>query len=58
MPATVTKAYLKQLEEEKKKNEQRQLRANGGYLSPYKENGELRENGRAAMVAAYGLAGL
>ena len=53
----VSKYYLQKLEKDKKQNEQRQLRAPGGYLSPYKADGKIRDNGRALMVATYGLAG-
>lgn len=43
--------YLKKLEEE---NKEKNLRKPGAYYSPYKQNGDLRDNSMAIMYAKYG----
>lgn len=49
-----TKEYLAKLTKLEEKNKQTQSRKPGGYLSPYKNDGTLRENGAARMFERYG----
>jgi hypothetical protein len=49
------KQYLRELEE---KNKRQNERKPGEYYSIYDKNEKVREDGRAAMIAQYGYAGL
>lgn len=49
-----TKKYLEYLKNLEDKNNKKNLRKPGSYYSPYKEKGDVRDNGAAVMYTKYG----